>query len=551
MRKLLFSVLFLLSHHPLIAADLPARTSSEIHRLLSDDASVGKPLYAAGKRIYSTSLVRQIYERRLFAAAWCDQNGITVQTIELLNTLQRADKEGLNPADYHLDVLSRIGAEITQDAQRGRSLSPLKLAHLDLLLTDAFLSYGRHLLIGRINPDEIEDDWRARQRSGDLIAILEEGFLSGNIRLALKNLHPRYPMYTRLRNAYDRYRLIDQEGGWDMIEKGPPLKLGDKSPRVESLRSRLMAEGDLKAGLTGEIFDGAVEKGLKEFQSRHGLDPDGKLGPTTLTALNVPVSDRVHQIEVNMERCRWLPADLGSRHIAVNVANFSLSVVDNGKEALAMKVVAGRKYRKTPVFSSTMTTIVLNPDWSVPVKIARMDILEHIREEPDYLTKHGFKVYSSYEEDAVEIDPSTIDWLQVSSATLPYRFRQNPGMTNALGRIKFLFPNEFDVYLHDTPSKELFQKTVRNFSSGCIRIEKPIELATFLLHSNDGWDRERVLNRLKTTREEAVILKDPIAVHLFYWTAWVNSRGRVEFRDDVYDRDQPLDAALHRPLEDR
>ncbi len=551
--SLLFSFLFLTSLAQ-AASDVSLKTGSEIRRLVEEASNDSRrPFVVAGEKLRSRHLIEQVYLLDEVKPVWSDGKGLTVSAIELLNTLQRADKEGLNPNDYHLALLSRMGAEITEDKSNRRPVTPLKFAHIDLLLTDAFLTYGRHLLIGRIDPDKIADDWRAHQRSADLIDIFQGSVRSGDTRAALKRLHPPHPQYARLRIAFDHYRTIERNGGWEAIEKGKSIKKDDRDPRLPLLRRRLAVEGDLSHDQVSEsdLFDRPVERALISFQKRHGLDADGTLGISTLAQLNIPIHDRVRQIEVNMERCRWLPADLGSRYIAVNVADFTLDVVENGETSLSMKVVVGRKYRKSPVFSSTMTTVVLNPDWSVPVKIARSDLLEHIHEDPDYLKKEGFKVYANYEENAPEIDPSTVDWVNVASTTLPYRFRQDPGAKNALGRIKFLFPNEFNVYLHDTPSKSLFQRTVRDFSSGCIRIEKPIELASLLLHSNTGWTQERINSLLKTNREEVVNLKEPIQVHLLYWTAWMDKRGKVNFRDDLYQRDRPLEAALHRPLEDQ
>lgn len=550
MRRIHLFLVFSLAASSAFCSSVSNRAAAEINRILQDGKYSEKPLLSVGERLHSPTLVAEFYGRREFLPVWNPDNGVSVATIELLNALQKADREGLNPEEYHIAILSKIGSEISYDAQKKRPLSPLKLAHFDLLLTDAFLTYGRHLLVGRINPDEIEDDWRARQRTGDLLLILEEGFNSGNIRTSLKNLHPSHAMYERLRIAFDRYRALEKAGGWDEIPSGPAVKVGVKDPRIPALRQRLIVEGDINLKPSDKtLFDKALERGLKNFQKRHGLEADGILGRETVAFLNIPVSKKVHQIEVNMERCRWLPADLGPKYIAVNVADFSLRIMEENEPVLAMKVVAGRKVRRTPVFSSTMTYVVFNPVWGVPVKIARSDILDHIREEPDYLIKEGFKVYASYEDNAPEVDPTTIDWTTIEASTLPYRFRQNPGAKNALGRIKFMFPNEFDVYLHDTPSKSLFNKAVRNFSSGCIRVEKPVELATFLLHSNEGWTQERIMEVIKTDREQVVILKEPIPVHLMYWTAWVDDRGKVQFRDDVYDRDILLDAALHRPME--
>ncbi len=551
MRKLFlvcFS-LFLLQSSGFSAQPFLVRASNDLKKRLplEDRTEVFTVL---NETLLSLPRVCDFYENRGFRLAWSDDKGVLISAIELLKTLQKADREGLDPAAYHLERLSMLGAEITKDAHQGKKLSLTKTVNLDLLLTDAFLTYGAHLLSGRVDPYEIDSEWRGHRRVADLTAVLEKACEQNNVREMLKGLYPKQSYYSRLRIALDRYRALDRDGGWEAIPQGKAIKKGDHDPRVALLQARLAMEGDLKQiPNESEIFNAAIERALIRFQKRHGLDADGALGAGTLAAMNVPVHERVHQLEVNLERCRWLPEELGDPHILVNAANFSLDVIQNGEPALSMKVVVGRQARHTPVFSSSVTTVVFNPTWSVPVKLARQDIMEHIREEPDYLIKHKFKVYTGYDEDALSVDPATVDWSAVDPKTMNYRFRQDPGVTNALGQIKFLLPNEFDVYLHDTPSRELFRKTKRNFSSGCIRIEKPVELAEFLLHINYGWDREKIMKFLKKKNEQFVSLDKSVPVHLMYWTAWMDERGLVQFREDIYGRDRLVDDALHKAPE--
>jgi murein L,D-transpeptidase YcbB/YkuD len=292
------------------------------------------------------------------------------------------------------------------------------------------------------------------------------------------------------------------------------------------------------------MFDEAVERGLINFQRRHGLDPDGALGPSTLAALNVPLEARIRQIKVNMERCRWLPQDLGNRYIAVNIANFSLDVMEENEPVLSMRVVVGKKVQRTPVFSSEINQIVFSPTWTVPKKIAGTELLPKVQNDINYLAQENFTVYDSYEDDARVVDPTQINWSHMTAETLPFRFRQRSGPLNALGRVKFLFPNTFDVYLHDTPARELFHQTVRTFSHGCIRVEKPIELAAYLLHNNKSWTDEAIRSATKRTEEQYVDVFDHMPIHILYWTAWVSERGKMEFRDDIYGRDETLAKAL-------
>ena len=292
------------------------------------------------------------------------------------------------------------------------------------------------------------------------------------------------------------------------------------------------------------MFDDTIEQGLRRFQRRHGLVVNGVAGPETIQALNVSAQARARQIALNMERWRWQPWNLGDRYIIVNAADFSMDVVEEDQIVLHMRTVVGKPYRRTPVFSATMTQIVFSPFWHVPPGIARHDILAKIQKDEAYLSRERIKVFQGWGSNAVQIDPATVEWNQIKPDTLPYRFRQDPGLSNPLGGVKFLFPNRFNVYLHDTPLKELFDEPTRAFSSGCIRVEKAAELAAYLLRKGPTWTLERIRSAMGAGEEQAVSLPEPIVVHLRYWTAWVSRDGVVHFRDDIYERDKVLEEAI-------
>jgi len=343
-----------------------------------------------------------------------------------------------------------------------------------------------------------------------------------------------------------RYREIAAKGGWPMVPHGSKMQKGDRSERILALSGRLIATGDLDRRFRNSegLFDDALEQAVRRFQQRHGLEVDGVVGLSTLAALNVPVEERIRQIELNMERWRWLPRDFGQRYILVNIANFELDVVEDGKPLMIMHIVVGRPYRRTPVFSDKITYLVLSPYWHVPKNIAIQDMLSLIRNDTNYLAKHNIKVFQGLGTDTREIDAKTIDWSKVTAENFNYRFRQGPGPMNALGRVKFMFPNKFNVYLHDTPSRELFAKTERAFSSGCIRIEKPIELAEYLLRDDPQWTRDNILAVIDKLVEQTVPLPKLIPIHILYCTAWANEDGSIQFRNDIYGRDKLLDEAL-------
>ena len=305
---------------------------------------------------------------------------------------------------------------------------------------------------------------------------------------------------------------------------------------------------DITESTDPELFDTAVDAAVRRFQARHGLDADGVVGEKTLAALNVSAFYRLQQIYLNLERWRWLPQSLGERYVLVNLPAFGLQVVEGEQALLEMKVAVGRRYRRTPVFSDTIRYLVFNPFWEIPTSIAVNDKLPEIRKDPSYLAKQGIRVLVGWGTEQREVDPATVDWDSLGKGRFSYRLRQDPGPLNALGRVKFMFPNGFNVYLHDTPTRQTFTRAERDVSSGCIRLEKPLELAGLLLGGNAGWQPAAIEEILRDYQERTVRLDTPWPVHLLHWTVWVDSDGVPQFRSDLYDRDQRLLQALGRSL---
>jgi murein L,D-transpeptidase YcbB/YkuD len=324
------------------------------------------------------------------------------------------------------------------------------------------------------------------------------------------------------------------------------MRRRDAGSQVVALRNRLTILGDLDSNNSrdGDVFDEGLENAVKRFQRRHGLIPDGIVGRTTVGELNVRPEERIRQVEVNMERWRWLPENMGNRYIFVNVANFELGVVEGSHLVMTMRAIVGKHYQRTPVFSAKMTHLVLNPYWNIPVRIAVKEMVPLIRKDLDYLEKNSIKVFLVEGSHKTEVDSASVDWASVSSKGFNYFFRQEAGPINALGRIKFMFPNQFNVYLHDTPHRELFERPVRQFSHGCIRIEKPLELAEYVLRGDPRWTQENLLSALDGSLNKTVKLPQPIWVYILYWTAWVEEDGTLQFRNDVYGRDKLIAGAL-------
>jgi len=505
-----------------------------------------KRFVCQGEIICGISVIPRFYHQRSFRPAWITENGFFPQAKVLIAKIEEANQEGLNSGDYHLSKIKTLLAEAEDRHLKKIPHSPEDMADFDLLLTDAFLMYSSHLLAGRVNPETIHTGWFISTHDAHLVDILQAALDSNQIKEVLNKLKPSHPGYTGLGRMLIHYRRIMQNGGWPHLVSGSSLKKGDQGDRVEELRKRMLFFDDSKfvAEKNDQIFDKQLDEVVRSFQKKHGLKSDGIVGPKTRAALNVPAKIRARQIELNMERWRWIPRNLGQRYILVNIADFKLSLIENGETVMDMRVVVGRTYRRTPVFSSKMKYLVLNPFWNVPMSIAVKDILPKLRENHNYLSLQNMALYANWQNGAPPIDPESIDWSKVNRRSFRYKLVQKPGVQNALGRLKFMFPNKFSVYLHDTPSKELFQKNIRSFSSGCIRAEKPIELAAYLLKDGSNWTKEKIMAAINHGKNRSIGIPKPLNVHLLYWTAWVDKAGEIHFRDDIYDRDRPLDKAL-------
>ena len=493
------------------------------------------------------------YERRDYRPAWIREDGFSANATALVKAIEGASKEGLTPSDYHLDRIRRmVSGDFLREPPEDL-IEPRELAEMDIFLTDVFLIYASHLLSGRVDPVRLDPLWKADRRKVDLIQVLEEALSGNRVEEALRSLVPAHKEYLGLRQALGRYQEMARQGGWQQIPEGTRLKEGNRGEEVSLLKKRLTAEEFLMSdqGADIDLFDETLKQALMRYQAEHVLEPDGVLGPKTIASLNTPVEERVRQIEANMERWRWLPRDLGSRHVRVNIAGFRLDVMENGSSVMHMRVVTGKPFYSTPVFSDRITYLVINPSWEVPPSIAARKILPKARHDKEFLRSQGFRVSIGWGAGRVSIDPDSVDWKRITPRTLRYRFTQAPGPLNALGRVKFMFPNEFSVYLHDTPEKGLFARARRDYSSGCIRVEKPVDLAEYLLKDRPDWPPDRIRSVL--TGEETVTytvkIPDPIPIHILYCTAWVDEGGRVHFGPDIYQRDVILERALRQPAQ--
>jgi murein L,D-transpeptidase YcbB/YkuD len=532
-----FCILFSLLTLCLGPASAQIDPTQEIIRAKIEHLGQFKRLMIGDAVVTSVVVLPDFYERRDFQLAWRKRSSIE----DLLRAVRDSEADGLDPRDYHRGALERLHHELEASSMP----TPAMLADFDILLTDALIRLGYHLMFGKVDPERLDPSWNmARAISGfEPTVIMQRALDSDSLYQIIDNEKPKDPLYTALKAALAKYRALKAAGGWPPIPAGPTLKLGVHDERVALLRRRLSATGDLTPASSDRapIFDSTVEKAVKIFQRRHGLTADGSIGPVTLAALNVPVEERIQQLRVNLERGRWVLHNLESTFLMVNVAGYHAHYVKDGQVVWQGRAQVGKPYRQTPSFKAGMTYLVFNPTWTVPPTILVEDYLPTLRQDAGYLQRKGLKVI---DRTGRVIDPRQVDWSSYSANHSPYLLRQDPGPKNALGRVKFIFPNGHTIFLHDTPSQALFNRPERAFSSGCIRVENALELARLLLDNDMVWNREAIARVVQSGKTRTVLLQTPIPVLLLYWTAWVGADGRVNFRDDLYDRDKLVQQGL-------
>ena len=479
----------------------------------------------------------EFYSARHYAPVWVTDSGINAKGKLMAATLQECEVDGLIPQDY-----DAVGIQ----AKTG--VSDMKgLADLEIRLSKALISYGHDLSAGRVQPNKVDRELYIYPEGPGPLELLNGAALAPDLASYLSDLAPQMDNYHRLKTKLAEYRLMQAAGGWVQVPEGETLKPGMSDPRVPVLRKRLIQSGHLDAQTASkiapeltELYDDVLSAAVKQFQYQNGLTQDGVLGPNSMKTLNIPLSERIKTMELNMERRRWMEDDLGEKYIFVNLADFWLKVVDGPKTIHTAHVVVGKTYHRTPVFSQNMRYIVLNPYWNVPRSIAVNEYLPKLQSDPGVLARQNISVMGQNG----PVDPYSIDWNNVSKRGFNYRLRQDSGGRNALGRIKFLFPNKHNVYIHDTPSKSLFKRTVRSFSHGCVRVENPVDLAAVLLKDDERWSKKAILDQISSGKRRTISLKTQIPVHITYLTAWVNKDGSVHFRNDIYGRDKRLAKAL-------
>ncbi len=481
-------------------------------------------------------LLQKFYSTQNGLPAWIDKRGISLAAWQLLEVLEDAEQEGLPSQRYEPEYLRGLLQPTKEENEIYLGWPSAQVARVDIALSRAFFRYAGDNLWGQERSWRSRSDWHRFPRDIAPAQLLSLALELDAMPSALRELPNMSQGYLRLRQALHRYRELAAIGGWERINPGATLHLGETDPRVPQLRKRLWLDGDLYGNqVQGDLYEVELQQGLQRFQRRHGLTADGTLGPQSLQALNIPVEQRIDQILRNMERWRWEETRSGHTEIRVNLAAFSLEVTGGEQSLFSMPVIIGRQERATPLFSSQIEALILSPYWYVPPTLLR-ETLPRITADPSYLRRNHYEVLDPAG-NLLEVGRNfSRRWQQ---GGVEASLRQQPGPWNPMGEIKFLLPNSWSIYLHDTPKKLLFSRTQRAFSSGCIRLSQPYKLARWLLE-RDSWGQSQIGELFDSGRSRMVKLENSLNLSIGYWTAWVDDAGRLNFRDDIYGRDLQL-----------
>ena len=456
--------------------------------------------------------LHSFYRQRKYAYAWYDNNGLIEQAGNLYNRIININEEGLPDKFAYRDSFAVVMDSLQSMADNIEPSIPA-----ELMLTSQYFSYAQIAWQGLGEKESKALEWNLPRRKVNLVQLMDSLLFDGDSFVAKE---PVYRQYGLLKTYLKKYREIESKGGWDVIE--PDRKkyaLGDSSPVIISIRQRLFQLGDLQQDNKSSVFDTSLLNSIKAFQHRLGIKEDGIVGAGFFREINYPIGKRIEQIIVNMERCRWLPAEPSVPYLAVNIPEFALHAYSGDSLLWSMDVVVGKAVHATVIFSGQMKYVVFSPYWNVPPGILKNEVLPGIRRNSNYLRNHN------------------MEWNGGA-------VRQKPGPSNSLGLVKFLFPNSYNIYLHDTPAKSLFQEDKRAFSHGCIRVSRAKDLAKWLLRNYPEWTDEKITSAMNAGKEQFFTLKETVPVFIAYFTAWVDRSGKLNFRDDIYKRDNRLAKAI-------
>lgn len=519
--------------------------TDELQTRLESESSE-ETLKIGEKLLGSSEELRLFYEERDFAEAWSKNGKLTKLGEELKFEIGESKYDGLNPEDYHVADIEVLFQAISDQKGKLKAKPFAELADLDLMLTDAFFQLARDLEIGKIDPSTLKAEWElgVNTPSTNYNELLNESIRKESIKEGLESLYPDFDIYKKGREVI---RDLDEKSKvdtlvWKTVNLDKSLKLGNSHPSIPGLRDRLIFWGFLKPYEVKDplVFDPEMEEGLKRYQKNNGMEPDGTIGNLTAESLNYSPSHLIDIASVNLERLRWLPDTLRDTElILVNVANYQLDYLNKLDTILTAKVIVGKEFNASPIFTAPMTYIAFSPYWNIPESITKDEIIPAVLKNPKYLEQKNMEVVTSSGE---VVNPKSVKW---SADPFPYLIRQKPGGDNSLGLVKFMFPNEHSIYIHDTPARGLFELENRALSHGCIRIQDPEKFAQLLLQDDPSWTLEKINEAMNQEKEQIVDLKKNIPVVIFYMTFWADSNGAPHFRSDIYNRDQEVLKAMN------
>jgi len=488
------------------------------------------------------SLHEKVYAQIDFQPIWVKAQGLNSKGQELLSYLEEVKYEGLDEKDYLLDEIESLVAQIQETTNAEMH------AILDMMMSNSYYKLARDLDRGLVDPEKLDLDWNIEPevKETDYFQMLRDLHTQEvSLSESLDHLKPDNFRYTQLK-ALMKEALEVSEKERNTVSLSETLEPGAEHEAVPSIRQRLKFLGDLREGDTESlVYDENLETAIRRFQRRHGLDPDGILDEAFVEAINYSHQDYITKLKVNLERLRWLPdfVEGDNEKVVVNIPDFYLHYISGEDTVFQSRVVVGKEYRQTPVFSSKMSYLVFSPTWTLPQTILWEDVIPEVRKNPEYLERNQMVILA---QDGEAVDYDEIDWEDIDQNNFPYTVRQEPGDHNSLGRVKFMFPNNFSVYIHDSPAKALFDREERTYSSGCIRIERPVEFASLLLQEND-WNQDRILEAMQLEDEKNVNLQINPEVWILYLTVWKDHEG-VQVREDIYEGDRKLAEALSLPV---
>ena len=493
-----------------------------------------------GVELFSQVELPKFYTYRGFELSWRDE----INKNDLIESLESSFDEGLDPADYHLEKIKELIGK-----SKKNKLSNDELVDLDLLLSDALILYGSNLLEGKLEQSALRKNWdvEKNEKPEHIDSLLTVTLYNHSVKQALENLKPNNFMYQLMKSHLKRLREEAKDGGWPEVSEGATLKPGDSSARIVEVRKYLIAVGDLKKEKVADenVYDEDLELAVKRFQLRHKLTDDAAIGKGTIGQMNIPIEERINTVLVNLERMRWIFHQPDEDFLMVNIAGFRVKRFTNREEVFDSRVIVGKYNHKTPVFKGVMKYIVMNPTWTLPYSIATHETLPKLKKDPGYLAAKHMEVL---DRNGTILNPANIDWNQYSAGNFPFQIRQKAGPWNALGEVKFIFPNKYSVYLHDTPSRGLFDRQDRAFSHGCIRTEEKWGLLMSLMDDPDVWNMDKINEILKSGKTTNIPLPKPVNIYLIYLTAAVDHQNNLLFNRDIYKRDSEILQALEKPM---